>query len=277
MSKNKPLTVAKWLGTDDQMCADIVDKKYLLEEEVLGHKETVDEMLDRVSGGNKEARKLMLQRKFLPGGRIIANRGLQKLGIKVTYSNCYVDPAPEDSIESIYETCKRLARTFSYGGGIGIDISKLAPKGAKVRNTARQSTGAVSFVDAFSGVAETIGMHGRRGALMISIDGKHPDLLEFITHKSDLGITQGANMSVRFTDDFFDAVQKDEHWTLQFIRKETGEKIEKIVNARGVLQLIAKTNWDYAEPGILFWDRITKYNLMSEDESFSYAGTNPCG
>ena len=112
---------------------------------------------------------------------------------------------------------------------------------------------------------------------MISIDGKHPDLLEFITHKSDLGITQGANMSVRFTDDFFDAVQKDEHWTLEFTRKETGEKIEKIVNARGVLQLIAKTNWDYAEHGILFWDRITKYNLMSEDESFSYAGTNPCG
>lgn len=277
MSKNKQLTVAKWLGTDDQMCTDIVDRKYLLEEEVLGHKETVDKMLDRVSGGNEEARKLMLQRKFLPGGRIIANRGLQKLGIKVTYSNCYVDPAPEDSIESIYETCKRLARTFSYGGGIGIDISKLAPKGAKVRNTARQSTGAVSFINTFSEVAETIGMHGRRGALMISIDGKHPDLLEFITHKSDLGITQGANMSVRFTDDFFEAVQKDEHWTLEFTRKETGEKIEKIVNARDVLQLIAKTNWDYAEPGILFWDRITKYNLMSEDESFSYAGTNPCG
>lgn len=276
MSKNKQLTVAKWLGTDDQMCTDIVDRKYLLEEEVLGHKETVDKMLDRVSGGNEEARKLMLQRKFLPGGRIIANRGLQKLGIKVTYSNCYVDPAPEDSIESIYETCKRLARTFSYGGGIGIDISKLAPKGAKVRNTARQSTGAVSFINTFSEVAETIGMHGRRGALMISIDGKHPDLLEFITHKSDLGITQGANMSVRFTDDFFEAVQKDEHWTLEFTRKETGEKIEKIVNARDVLQLIAKTNWDYAEPGILFWDRITKYNLMSEDESFSYAGTNPC-
>lgn len=277
MSKNKQLTVAKWLGTDDQMCTDIVDRKYLLEEEVLGHKETVDEMLDRVSGGNEEARKLMLQRKFLPGGRIIANRGLNKYGIKITYSNCYVDPAPEDSIESIYETCKRLARTFSYGGGIGIDISKLAPAGAKVRNSAGKSTGSVSFINTFSEVAETIGMHNRRGALMISIDGKHPDLLEFITHKSDLGITQGANMSVRFTDDFFDAVQKDEHWTLEFTRKETGEKIEKIVNARGVLQLIAKTNWDYAEPGILFWDRITKYNLMSEDESFSYAGTNPCG
>lgn len=277
MKKSKPTTIEKWLGTDDQMCVDIVNRKYLLDEDILGHKETVDEMLDRVSGGNEDAKKLMRQRKFLPGGRILANRGLYKYGIKITYSNCYVDPAPEDSIESIYETCKRLARTFSYGGGIGIDISKLAPAGAKVRNSAGKSTGAVSFIDTFSGVAETIGMHNRRGALMISIDGKHPDLKKFITHKSDLGITQGANMSVRFNDDFFEAVQKDDSWTLSFTRKETGETTEEIVNARDILKLIAKTNWDYAEPGVLFWDRITKYNLMSEDESFLYAGTNPCG
>lgn len=276
MKKSKPIKISKWLGTDDKMCADIVDKKYLLEEEILGHKESVDEMLDRVSGGNSDVKRLMLQRKFLPGGRIIANRGLNKYGLKVTYSNCYVDPAPEDSIESIYETCKRLARTFSYGGGIGIDISKLAPAGAIVRNTARFSTGAVSFIDAFSGVAETIGMHGRRGALMISIDGKHPDLEKFITHKSDLGETQGANMSVRFNDDFFKAVKENKDWVLEFTRPETGIKTEKVVNARDILMLIAKTNWDYAEPGVLFWDRITKYNLMSEDSYFSYAGTNPC-
>ena len=154
MKKSKPTTIEKWLGIDDQMCVDIVNRKYLLDEDILGHKETVDEMLDRVSGGNEDAKKLMRQRKFLPGGRILANRGLYKYGIKITYSNCYVDPAPEDSIESIYETCKRLARTFSYGGGIGIDISNLAPAGAKVRNSAGKSTGAVSFIDTFSGVAE---------------------------------------------------------------------------------------------------------------------------
>lgn len=271
------LTVQEWLKTDDQMCVDIVNKKYLLEEDVLGHKETVDEMLDRVSGGNKEARQLMKDRKFLPGGRIIANRGLQKYGIKVTYSNCYVDPAPEDSIESIYETCKRLARTFSYGGGIGIDISKLAPEGAKVRNTARKSTGATSFVNTFSEVAETIGMRGRRGALMISIDGHHPDLQKFITHKSDLGITQGANMSIRMTDDFFDAVTNDELWEMTFTRPETNDTITEVVKARDIMNLIAKTNWNYAEPGLIYWDTMTKYNLMSEDKNFSYAGTNPCG
>lgn len=272
----KELSVQDWLHTDDQMCVDIVNKKYLLEEEILGHKETVDEMLDRVSGGNKKARALMKDGKFLPGGRIIANRGLDKCGIKVTYSNCYVDPAPEDSIEAIYETCKRLARTFSYGGGIGIDISKLAPAGAKVRNTARNSTGAVSFVNTFSEVAETIGMKGRRGALMISIDGRHPDLQKFITHKSDLNITQGANMSVRMSDGFFIAVENDEMWTMEFTRKETGECIRKEAKARDIMKLIAKTNWDYAEPGMLYWDTIENYNLLSNYPDFSYAGTNPC-
>lgn len=272
----KELSVQDWLHTNDQMCVDIVNKKYLLEEEILGHKETVDEMLDRVSGGNKKARALMKDGKFLPGGRIIANRGLDKCGIKVTYSNCYVDPAPEDSIEAIYETCKRLARTFSYGGGIGIDISKLAPAGAKVRNTARNSTGAVSFVNTFSEVAETIGMKGRRGALMISIDGRHPDLQKFITHKSDLNITQGANMSVRMSDGFFIAVENDEMWIMEFTRKETGECIRKEAKARDIMKLIAKTNWDYAEPGMLYWDTIENYNLLSNYPDFSYAGTNPC-
>ena len=111
---------------------------------------------------------------------------------------------------------------------------------------------------------------------MISIDGHHPDLLEFITHKSDLGITQGANMSVRMTDDFFEAVKNDEIWKMTFERPETGEVIERTTPARDILNLIAKTNWDYAEPGLLYWDTISNYNLMSEDPSFEYAGTNPC-
>ena len=111
---------------------------------------------------------------------------------------------------------------------------------------------------------------------MISIDGHHPDLKEFITHKSDLGITQGANMSVRMTDDFFEAVKNDDNWVMSFTRPETGEVIERTESARDILNLIAKTNWDYAEPGLLYWDTISNYNLMSEDPNFEYAGTNPC-
>ena len=112
---------------------------------------------------------------------------------------------------------------------------------------------------------------------MISIDGHHPDLKEFITHKSDLGITQGANMSVRMTDDFFEAVKNDDDWVMSFSRPETGETITKKEKARDIMYLIAETNWDYAEPGLIYWDTMTKYNLMSEDPDFAYAGTNPCG
>lgn len=112
---------------------------------------------------------------------------------------------------------------------------------------------------------------------MISIDGHHPDLKEFITHKSDLGITQGANMSVRMTDDFFEAVKNDDDWVMSFSRPETGEIITKKEKARDIMYLIAETNWDYAEPGLIYWDTMTKYNLMSEDPDFAYAGTNPCG
>ena len=270
------MEVKDWLETEDQLCIDIVDRKYLLEEDVLGHKETMDELLDRISGGNKKARTLIARRKFIPGGRIIANRGLDKYGMKVTYSNCYVNDPPEDNIESIYKTCAELARTFSYGGGCGIDISKLAPAGAKVNNTARYSTGAISFVNTFSEVAETIGMKGRRAALMLSIDGHHPDTPEFITHKSDLGVTQGANMSVRVGQDFFDAIKEDKDWRMSFSRPEVNTVITKTIKARELLNMIAKTNWDYAEPGLLYWDTISNYNLMSEDPSFEYAGTNPC-
>lgn len=273
------MTIEEWLDTSDQMCKDIVERKYLIEDELLkrGSKETVDELLDRVSGGNEKARKLMATRKFLPGGRIIANRGLTKYGQKCTYSNCYVNEPPEDNIESIYTTCSELARTFSYGGGCGIDISKLAPEGAAVNNTARCSSGAVSFINTFSEVAETIGIRGRRAALMISMDYRHPDIEKFITHKSDLEITQGANMSVRVDGEFFSSVKSDCDIELEFNRPETKHQTKKTIKAKELLHLLAKTNWDYAEPGMLYWDTINSWNLMSKIPEFKYAGTNPCG
>ena len=115
----------------------------------------------------EQIKKLIQEKRFLFGGRILSNRGLDKLGRKVTYSNCYVLEPPKDNIESIYETCKELARTFSYGGGVGVDISKLRPRGSKVNNSAKHTTGAVSFMPTYSQVTETIGQNGRRGALML--------------------------------------------------------------------------------------------------------------
>lgn len=260
--------IEEWLGKENQLGIDIWKKKYQR------NGESFEDWLDRVSGGDADVAELIADKKFLFGGRILSNRGIDDE--KVTYSNCYVISPPEDNIESIYDTAKKLARTYSYGGGCGIDISKLAPCGAKVNNQAKSTSGAVSFMDTFSQVTEQIGQNGRRGALMISIDCTHPDLEKFITVKSDLNKVTSANISVRVTDRFMVAVKNDEDWELYYKRNETGEEIKKTVKARDIFDLLCRNNWDYAEPGILYWDRITNLNLVSNDKDFEYAGVNPC-
>ena len=264
------MTVEQWLGKDNTLGIDIWNKKYRY------NNESFDEWLDRVSGGDSDLRQLILEKKFLFGGRILSNRGLDKIGEKVTLSNCYVVEPPEDNIESIFDCAKKLARTYSYGGGCGVDISKLAPKGARVTNTAKETSGSVSFMDLYSLVTGLIGQNGRRGALMISIACDHPDLEEFIEIKSDLDKVTKANISIRITDKFMLAVKMRKPFVLSFTREETGETIRKEIDAYSVFHKLCEMNWDYAEPGMLFWDRIENWNLLSADKEFSYAGTNPC-
>ena len=131
-------------------------------------------------------------------------------------------------------------------------------------------------MDTFSQVTEQIGQNGRRGALMISIDCTHPDLEKFITVKSDLNKVTAANISVRISDKFMVAVQHDADWELSFTRPETGETISKTVKAKDIFELLCKNNWNYAEPGMLFWDRINHWNMLSTNPDFEYAGVNPC-
>lgn len=150
------MTVEEWLGKDNKLAHDIWKLKYQVDNE------TFDEWLDRISNKNEALKKLIIEKKFLFGGRILANRGLHKKGVKVTYSNCYVIEPPEDSIEDIFDCAKKLARTYSYGGGCGVDLSKLSPRGAKVNNTAKQTSGSVSFMDLYSLVTGLIGQNGRR-------------------------------------------------------------------------------------------------------------------
>ena len=264
------MTTEEWLGSENQLGMDIWTRKYCNEGE------DFEAWVQRISGGNEEIGKYIKEKKFLFGGRILSNRGLNKQGRKVTYSNCYVIEPPEDNIESIFDCAKKLARTYSYGGGCGIDISKLSPRGAKINNAAKETSGAVSFMDLYSLVTELIGQNGRRGALMISIDCKHPDVLDFIKIKTDLNKVTKANISVRISKEFMEAVKAGTEFALEFTREATGEKITRIVDAREMFRLIAKTNWDYAEPGALFWDRIEGWNLLSNTEEFSYAGVNPC-
>ena len=265
--KRAHLRNSKW--EMDELQKSIWSNKYQY------NNESFNEWIDRVSGGNKKIAKLIREKKFLFAGRILANRGLSQHGIKVTYSNCYVLSQPQDNLESIFDTAKHIARTFSYGGGVGVDISNLRPKGAMVHNSSKSTTGAVSFMDLYSMTTGLIGQRGRRGALMISMDINHPDVEEFIDVKTDLEKVTKANISVRVNDEFMKAVLNKSKYECTFI-VETGEKIVKEVDAYKLFMKLIVNNWDFAEPGILFWDNIENNHLLSEDAEFKYAGVNPC-
>ena len=257
-----------WDMTDLQR--DIYEKKYRYDSE------SFDEFLDRVSGSNGPIKKAIKDKKFMPAGRILAGRGLDKFGRKITLSNCYVMPKVEDNIEAIFDTAKYLARTYSYGGGCGLTLSKLRPKGAKVNNAANTTTGAVSFMDLFSLVTGLIGMKGRRGALMLNLDVFHPDIEEFINVKNDLSKVNYANISVNIDDEFMEAVKKDSEYDLHFQVEATGEELRRTIKARDLFRVIAKNNWNMAEPGVLYTNKINSWHLMSEDPEFEFAGVNPC-
>ena len=156
MIEVKDKSAWKWLN-ENELSYTIWNNKYRY------NNESFDEWLDRVSAKNDTVKDLILQKKFIFGGRILANRGLEKLGKKITLSNCYVITPPEDNIESIFETASKLARTYSYGGGCGVDVSKLRPKNSKVNNASKSTTGCTSFMDFFSYVTGLIGQEGRRG------------------------------------------------------------------------------------------------------------------
>ena len=209
--------------------------------------------------------------RFIPGGRIMFGTGQPR---RATLFNCYVIPIKEDSIEGIFDWCKEAARTYSFGGGAGVDLSILRPKGTPVNNSAIYSTGSVSFMELLSTTTGTIGQSGRRGALMITLRVDHPDIPDFIEAKRDLSKVNYANISVRVTDPFMEAVERDADFTLQFENEVVG-RVEKRVRAREIWEKLIKAAWESAEPGVIFWDTVkrestTEYNGM---EVFT---TNPC-
>lgn len=259
----------QWLGEDNKLGLSIFNGKYRY------NNESFEEWLDRVSAGNQDLKKLILEKKFLFGGRILANRGLPERGVKCCYANCFVDEL-DDSIEEIFDCAKRMARTYAAGGGVGINIGKLAPRGSRVRNSAKVTSGAVSFMDLYSMVTGIIGQSGRRGALMISMPVSHPDIEEFVDVKNDLNKVTKANISVMIDDNFMEAVKNHKKYTCYFKREATGEEITKEIDAYKLFYHIAENVWRNGEPGILMWGNIERYNLRSDIPEFQFAGTNPC-
>ena len=206
--------------------------------------------------------------KFLPAGRITAGAGT---GRQVTLFNCFVMGTIPDDMGGIFEMLKEAALTMQQGGGIGYDFSTIRPKGALVRGVAADASGPLSFMDVWDAMCRTIMSAGsRRGAMMATLRCDHPDIEDFITAKSDAARLRMFNMSVLITDPFMEAVKEDADWHLVFEGKTF-----KTVSARCLWDQIMQATYDYAEPGVIFIDRINNANNLNYCETI--AATNPCG
>jgi ribonucleoside-diphosphate reductase alpha chain len=205
---------------------------------------------------------------FLPAGRILAGAGT---GRAVTLFNCFVMGRVEDDLGSIFENVKEAARTMQQGGGIGHDFSTLRPKGALVASIGADASGPVSFMDVWDAMCRTIMSAGaRRGAMMATLRCDHPDIEAFIDAKSDPARLRNFNLSVLVTDAFIRAVRNDEAWELSF-----GGKVYRTLSARALWERMMRATYEYAEPGVVFIDRINAANNLAYCEEISC--TNPCG
>jgi ribonucleoside-diphosphate reductase alpha chain len=216
----------------------------------------------------KQFREAMADFALLPAGRILAGAGT---GRAVTLFNCFVMGRIEDDLGSIFDNVKEAALTMQQGGGIGHDFSTLRPKGALVASIGADASGPVSFMDVWDAMCRTIMSAGsRRGAMMATLRCDHPDVEAFIDAKSDAKRLRNFNLSVLVTDALLDAVREDRPWELKF-----GGKVYRTVPARALWERIMRATYDFAEPGVVFIDRVNARNNLSYCEKIH--ATNPCG
>ncbi|MCA9749491.1 MAG: adenosylcobalamin-dependent ribonucleoside-diphosphate reductase, partial [Romboutsia sp.] len=237
---------------------------------------------------------------IIPQGSIMSQLGAKSIG---SLSNCFVIGQPEDSYGGIFHKDEQLAQLMKRRGGVGIDISTLRPEGTSTSNAAKSSTGAISFMHRFSNTTREVAQNGRRGALMISININHPDVMEFIKIKRDLTQVTGANISIKLNDEFMKAVENDEDYALRFpcdthyyngkenYQGSLGELSNfeynqmyevdqgvyvKRIKAKEYWNEIIKSAHNVAEPGLMFWDNMVNYSPDGVYEQFKQVTTNPC-
>ena len=232
---------------------------------------------------------------IVPGGSVMAGLGSKTIS---SLSNCFVIGQPEDSYSGIMKLREEQAHLMKRRAGVGKDLSTLRPSGAVVQNAAKSSTGAASFMDVDSAITTEVAQRGRRGALMLTLDIRHPDIEEFITKKQDLSKVTGANISVKVTDDFMEAVWKDDDYYLTFpvdapkLRLDPNSKdlddynvlhqdldgiYYKRVRAKKLWELLIHCAWNTAEPGIMFSDRHINFSPDGVYPQYRGVSTNPCG
>ncbi len=253
-----------WSDNDERQ--DLILEKYLL------HNESKRAFLKRISFGRPSLEKILRHKEA-----IFAGRNLYAIGREgnITGSNCYVTEDPEDNLESIYKVDYQIARTYSYGGGQGLNLSKLRPRGAKVNNSSNTTPGIMVFAEKYSHTTLNTQQDNRRGALMLVLNIDHPDVIDFVTTKLDLNKINGANISVALTDKFMEAVERDDIWKMKF--ETPYEIIEKTVKAKKLLELIAYSAHTMGDPGIMFINHMNNYHFLSEYEEVKFTATNPCG
>ncbi len=200
----------------------------------------------------------------------------------ISLSNCFVLTSPDDSYGGIMLADEHLVQISKRRGGCGLDISNLRPSKVPTSNAAKTSTGIIPFAERYSHSIREVGQHGRRGALIITLSVHHPQIIDFVTAKTDLKSITGANISVRLTDEFLNAVKKDkdyeQRWPVDAREKGQEPKISNKVKARDVWMTIVKNAWATAEPGLIFWDNIIKESPADcyADKGFRTESTNPC-
>ena len=262
---------------------DIWRRKYRLVRADGSCERSLGETLQRVAsfaaeaekGGRRERERwetaflgAMSNLEFIPAGRILAGAGS---GRDVTLFNCFVMGTIEDDLGAIFDGVKDAALTMQAGGGVGMDFSTLRPRGAQVRRIGADASGPVSFMDVWDAMCRTIMSAGaRRGAMMATMRADHPDIEDFIAAKSEPGRLRNFNLSVLVTEAFLTAVRADADWSLVF----DGE-VYRTLGARELWQRIMRSNYEYAEPGVIFIDRVNALNNLSYCETVS--ATNPCG
>ncbi len=220
------------------------------------------------AGWQEKFYEAMADFRFLPAGRILAGAGT---GRQVTLFNCFVMGTVPDDMSGIFENLKEAALTMQQGGGIGYDFSTLRPKGATVKGVGADASGPLSFMDVWDAMCRTIMSAGhRRGAMMATMRCDHPDIEAFIEAKRDPGRLRMFNLSVLVTDAFIEAVKADESWQLEF-----GGTVYRTMQARELWDKIMRATYAYAEPGVIFIDRINEQNNLHYCETIN--ATNPCG